>query len=582
MSTKNKIKGIERQLGIGDSPAKKKTSSKPVSPKTFVESRKYLDAKGELYPEVLNEFIKLNSGLYDEAVLTGGIGSGKTTIAVFTIAYQLYRLSLLKGPQHHFGLARGSEIVFIFQSVNAELAKSVDYARFKALLDHAPYFRKHFRYQRSIESELRFPNRIVVRPISGRSTAALGQNVYGGVIDEMNYMETVDRSKRSPDTEDYDQAKSLYNTIARRRASRFMKNGNLPGVLCLVSSRRYPGQFTDLKEGQRKKQLAKTGESPIYVYDKRAWEVKPKGRYSGEMFHVFVGDESRNPRILHPGDSVAQADQGLLMEVPVEHRDEFEADLVDALRELAGVSLLASRPFFTNREAVAACFGTHESILSHESAVLPDDELRLWYSRFYQPQLLRWVHLDMSLSCDATGIVIGCIKGFKKIPRGDTIETLPIIHIDCALQLRPPKGGEIQYEHIRELIYLAMDHGLAIQSVTADAYQSVDTLQILAREREHIKTGNVSMDRDIRPYQILKTTINDGRLDIPNNDVLLRELNRLELDTKKGKVDHPPGGSKDLADALAGVVFRLSSLPKAWREHGVSRYKAAPGLVSVH
>ena len=86
------------------------------------------------------------------------------------------------------------------------------------------------------------------------------------------------------------------------------------------------------------------------------------------------------------------------------------------------------------------------------------------------------------------------------------------------------------------------------------------------------------LDRDIRPYQILKSTINDGRLDIPNNDILLRELNRLELDTKKGKVDHPPGGSKDLADALAGVVFRLSNLPKAWREHGVSRYKAAPGL----
>jgi hypothetical protein len=183
----------------------------------------------------------------------------------------------------------------------------------------------------------------------------------------------------------------------------------------------------------------------------------------------------------------------------------------------------------------------------------------------------------MSLSSDATGIVFGCIKGFKKIPRGDTIETLPIIHIDCALQLRPPKGGEIQFEHIRMLIYKAMDLGLAIRSVTADAFQSADTLQTLSRERE-LRTGNVSMDRDIRPYQILKSTIYDGRLHIPNNDILLRELNRLELDTKKGKIDHPPGGSKDLADALAGVVFRLSSLPKAWREHGVSRYKAAPGL----
>lgn len=242
MNTKNAVRRIERHLGIGKAPAKK-ISGKPVSPRTFVESPKYLDAKGELYPKVLEELIEINSGAYGEAVLTGGIGSGKTTIAVFTMAYQLYLLSLEKNPQRQFGLARGSEIVFVFQSVNSDLARNVDYARFKALIDHAPYFRKYFRYSRSIESELRFPNRIVVRPISGRSTAALGQNVYGGVIDEMNYMETVDRSKRSPDAEEYDQAKSLYNAIARRRASRFMKNGNLPGVLCLVSSRRYPGQW---------------------------------------------------------------------------------------------------------------------------------------------------------------------------------------------------------------------------------------------------------------------------------------------------------------------------------------------------
>ena len=194
MSTKNTVRRLERRLGIGKAPANK-LSGKPVSPKTFVESPKYLDAKGELYPEVLEEFIRLNSGTFSEAVLTGGIGSGKTTIAVFTIAYQLYLLSLLKNPQKNLGLARGSEIVFVFQSVNAVLAKDVDYACFKELIDHAPYFKKYFRYDRSVESELRFPNRIIVRPVSGKPTAALGQNVIGGVIDEVNYMATVERSK---------------------------------------------------------------------------------------------------------------------------------------------------------------------------------------------------------------------------------------------------------------------------------------------------------------------------------------------------------------------------------------------------
>jgi hypothetical protein len=51
---------------------------------------------GVLYPAVMEELRELNSGKYVEAVLTGAIGTGKSTIALFTTAYQL--LSLPKTP----------------------------------------------------------------------------------------------------------------------------------------------------------------------------------------------------------------------------------------------------------------------------------------------------------------------------------------------------------------------------------------------------------------------------------------------------------------------------------------------------
>ena len=55
----------------------------------------------------------------------------------------------------------------------------------------------------------------------------------GGLIDELNYMSVVEKSKVAVDKGTYDQAILLYNSIARRRKSRFMENGKLPGILCL-------------------------------------------------------------------------------------------------------------------------------------------------------------------------------------------------------------------------------------------------------------------------------------------------------------------------------------------------------------
>ena len=38
----------------------------------------------------------------------------------------------------------------------------------------------------------------------------------------------------------------------------------------------------------------------------------------------------------------------------------------------------------------------------------------------------------------------------------------------------------------------------------------------------------------------------------------------LEKDVKTGRVDHPPGASKDLSDALAGITFGLTMRRELW------------------
>lgn len=545
---------------------------KPVSVKTFIEDRYFMDAKGVIYPKVLECLIEINSGNYQEVVLTGAIGTAKSTIALYSIAYQLYLLSCYASPHTLFDLDPSSEIIFIFQSINEKLAKSVDYSRFRAMLEKSQYFVEQFPFNKDIASEMRFPNRIIVKPVSGSETGAIGQNVIGGMIDEMNFMALVEGSKASTDGGTYDQAIALYNTIARRRKSRFMVQGKLPGLLCLVSSKRYPGQFTDKKQEEAERELKMFGKSSIYVYDKRTWDIKPRGSFSGNWFFLFVGDESRKPRILEEGEVeglIGKGDGHLIMRIPEEYRMEFEMDMMNALRDVAGVSTLATYPFIVNRDKVMESMRRINNPFSREWVDFQSTFVEFDFKEVINPEVPRFVHVDLAVTGDSAGFVFGHVCGFKMIQRdvdqkeGDY---MPQIWIDGVLEIRPPKGGEIIFHRIRELIYMMSRVGLRIRWVTFDQYQSTDSIQLL-RQSGYI-VGRQSMDTTMTPYDFLKNAMYEDRLSVPYHPKLVTELISLEKDTKKGKIDHPPHGclcEKTLIDCSDGVARTMEDLTNDWK-----------------
>ena len=155
-----------------------------------------------------------------------------------------------------------------------------------------------------------FPKRIVVRPLSGNVNAAIGSNIFGGILDEMNFMAVVEQSKNAADGGMFDQANEMYNSIVRRRKSRFMAaGGRLPGMVCLVSSKRYPGEFTDRKQMEAREEIARNGKTGIFVYDRTLWQIKPQGTYGEKRFSLFLGDVTRKPCILEEGAEVAPKTQ---------------------------------------------------------------------------------------------------------------------------------------------------------------------------------------------------------------------------------------------------------------------------------
>lgn len=552
----------------------------PADFQTFMESPELMNKRGALWPVVMQEAKKMNSGKYTEAVLTGAIGVAKTTIAVYTQLYQQYLLSCMVSPHKTFGLDSASEITTIFQSINKTLAKDVDYQRMRNALNGSPYFEEFFPYRKDLESEIRFPNNVIVKPIAGNDSGAIGQNVIGGIMDEVNFMAKVEDSKKTHGSEAYDQAMQNYNTIARRRESRFQVKGYLPGMLCLVSSRNFPGQFTDIKEAE-----AKTNPR-IFIYDKKLWDVQPEkfsfhdGKPSKTLidqygpdcplwFDVFIGDASRKPRVLTP-EEVKQypaEDKPLIQKVPQENRNAFDNDLLRALRDVLGVATQAMHPFMLNQDAVANSFGKVQSIASRVDCNFKTTKISILRNRFRMPDEMHFAHVDLSFAKDSCGVAIGHVEKFVPIQRGPETEIMPVIDFDLTLEIQPPPGDEIIFENIRRLFYKVRELGMNLRWVTFDQFQSKDSLQILAAHK--FVCGQTSMDKDTTPYDVLKQAFYDGRVKCPHHPRALTELIRLELDTKKQKIDHPPNGSKDIADAMAGVAYGLTMRRELWHRHGV-------------
>jgi hypothetical protein len=531
---------------------------KPVGIEEFICSPRYLNKAAEIYPGVLAAAKELNDGSYVEAIMTGGIGSGKTTLALYTNAYQLYLLSCMRSPHKQFNLDPSSEILLVFQSMTLNLAKGVDYQRFRHMIEGSPYFLRYYPFDKSLHSRLVFPNRVEVVPVAGTETAAIGQNVMGGLIDELNYMSVVEKSRVAVDKGTYDQAILLYNSIARRRKSRFMENGKLPGILCLVSSKKYPGQFTDQKVAEAQK------DPTIFVYDKRVWDIKPDDFGNRGWFAVFVGDLTRKPRFLAYKEIVQDEDRHLIVGIPNEFKQEFEKDIINALREIAGVSTLARHPFFLEVEKVHRAFKPRESIFSQPVVDFVETRLTLLKKNFWNPDIPRFAHCDLALSGDSAGLCIGTVSGFKSVS-SDPVQPayMPEVWIDGVLEIRPPKNCEILLGKIREVIIVLKKMGLNIVWCTFDQFQSADSQQIL--RQQGLITGHQSMDTlPCPPYDFTKTAVYEARLNVPTHPKLHREILTLEKDVKTGRVDHPPGGSKDCADALAGVVYGLTMRREMW------------------
>jgi hypothetical protein len=560
----------DADLGLGPILHQHRFAREPVDMATFIDDPYYLgESCGTLYPVLRKELINIFevSARYREVILGGSTGYGKTTVLSIVMCRLLYELSCLINPQAAYGLSPGSEMSVVIMSKNLPVTRKVLKSAIDAKIQLSPYFHEHFPFHIGPD-ETKFPHNVQLSIASYYAERTIGSNVVSASLDEMNFVQakrqqisTADGAAKS--LAHFDRAEMAYQSLSRRIKSRFMTaGGDLPGMIVMISSANTVGSFID------RRVIAAQTDSSVYVFEAATWECKPPGSFSGQRFGVLCGGSSLRSRILGPDETLTPdqiPDGARVIRVPEEYRAEFEGDLENAIRDIAGVATTAISAFIQRPERIAACvdprrrhpasvaswrFGDPLTIHWHELATpytrrLPGGYTEEAWRPKRNPTALRYLHLDTSLSGDCTGLCLSHIERWvdvvRRTPGGEQYaDRAPHIVVDFMLQIRPPLGEQIQLADVRALIYEIMDHGFSLIGFSTDSYQSADTLQQM--KRRGVAAEILSVDVTMAPYEALRSAIYERRIELYPYEPLLFELRALEHDRVRGKVDHPVAG----------------------------------------
>ena len=549
----------------------------PVDIETFLTNPNYLgkglineEGKFTVFPywvETLKKVFpdSLKPATVNTLALSGAIGLGKSFVAVLCGLYELYRMLCLKDPYLYYGLQPIDKITFAFMNITMDAAKGVAWDKCQQLLQSSPWFMNKGTVSKSINPEWSPPKGIELL-YGSQSRHIIGRAVYWAFFDEISFMPNQDVNKQK------EKAKTLVNTAAARMQSRFMKGEVNPTLLVLASSKRTDSSFMEtFIEGKRKQDSKST-----LVVDEPQWVIRTD-KDSPIKFKVAIGNKFLSNEVLPLNISAEElqllVNRGYrIIDVPMGYYESFLDDIDIALTDIAGISTSNSNKYISGPRLAAVKTDVYSNPFTREILEIGNDSKdELQYYNFFDitriPTEMKYkplyIHMDMSVTGDKTGIAGTWIKG-KKPPQPDQPPSQELYYqLAFSVSIKAPKGYQISFEKNRQFIYWLKQQGFNIKGVSTDTYQSADMAQQLTAKGYNytsISVDRVDSDHICKPYHYLRNTIYEERIEMYKNNLLTDELLGLQRDNNSGKIDHDPSGinSKDQADAVCGSIWNAS------------------------
>lgn len=547
----------------------------PVTIEEFLSNDNYLgkawkDAAGnsKVYPFWLDTMKKIFPNNidtdYNTLLETGARGLGKSEVACGMVgAYLMYRVLCLKNPLEYYRLKPTEKIVFAFMNIKLELAEQIAVDKFQKTVQMSPWFMARGKMTQRNNRPYWVPPEPVNIVIGSQSDDVLGQPIFFAFFDEISFIrnQDIDRQK--------EKAKDMIDTAVGGMVTRFIHNGKNPTMLVVASSKRSEQSFME----EYIKTLSESEGTNVYVVDKPVWEVKPEGTYGEDIFYVGLGNKYLSSIVI-PDEDVNLLDlyrtKGYkILEVPRFFRAKFLEDIERNLCDIAGISTTSLNKYMSAEIVVGTINEEYKNPFPDIITVgnAPNDLAQ--YKNFFNmdniPRELMekplFVHLDMSISGDMTGIAGVWIVGKKVTTGGDPARDL-FYRVAFSTSVEAPKGYQVSFEKNRNFIRWLREAGFRVKEVTSDTFQSYDLQQQLKAEGFNCSILSVDrVDPSSRvcvPYQHLKSVVYEKRMSMYNSKRLLDEFLDIERNIDNGKIDHSRNGHKDALDAVCGAIFTAS------------------------
>lgn len=565
----------------------------PVSLEVFIKDKAFLGADWMLSPKQI-ELVRVGERVYrqdlflsmatefggywadpipmkNNIVAQWGKGGGKDSTVRVISARVAYLLMCLKSPQAYFGFPLDDSIHLLNIAVNAAQASRAFFDPLAKMVtrgfmsQYADPKRDTINYAKNVQA------------ISGHSDAESqeGLNILLGVADEIDAFkakgEMVGQGNKAREAST--SAESILNMIESSAMSRFPENYKR----IAISFPRYLGSTIQRLTHEAKADIEKYGDDASVFFASgpyATWEVNPTK--TREMFAKKYREDPdeaaaryeckpsratdayfRNPIIFK--QAVTSPIQPLLIDYRAARRNS----------SVTGALTLGWEPKFTFLDTFKPIAGARYAL--HADLAIKGDRAGVAMSH-----VSSWVDRVDDVA-DADGFVT----------KAET--TAPIIKNDFTVSFSADIGAtnplngeslprEIQIRWVRDLAFELIKRGFYIGSFTFDGFQSADSIQILLMHGIESKRMSTDIDPDI--WKTVKDVASDARLSMPFSQLLQNELEALSrVDGKK--VDHPPGGSKDEADAFACSIVGAITLGGGEDPDGVEIELQGSGFVEV-
>lgn len=520
-------------------------------------------------------------------VLGNGIVTHNTVTATISVLYDMYKLGCLKDPCSFYGLTPDTMIIMAIFSATGSTA-AVNWNDITTGIESCPWMMDKIVDKRGLEKKYGSIVPVEILPgifiqTGSKFQHSMGKAIFDGLMDEAAF-----GGSNSKD------AQKSYNELSSRMKTRFgtfSESGSLPGHLFLISSPKEAGDFMQYRIEKAKEAGSKYTK---ILQNIATWDADPR-KDSEDKFTVFIGNENKEPCIYEPEADVPIEELDYLIYPPMRYYEEFKKDLLISIMNYGGITTTSDMALFKSPTLLNDVFVLNNPFYKDvielpfaktDKQIMDFCDLE-FFKNIRHPEYNRFIHLDAAYSTNTLDVyglaasycITSDITTFTNETDNNVIEKSDVFvkkdrqyFVDFVVGITAPKGQEVPLYKIQDFIeYLIKNLNYPVASISADQFQSKQTLQTL--QTKGYETENISVDKTRDPYLFLRMLVHNKQVLMAKNERAKKELKGLRDDGKK--IDHTVNATKDCSDAICGSIWNCAN-----SNNIVSRTKVTRALLN--